>query len=268
MDLNCKVNFIPIKKTSGDENVSSLRAEDVIMRQPDASKLTAGLFNFCSEKKRGGISENATCSKLVLDYDNGMPRSKVMNLLKDYDYLIYSSTGNSKSLGLDKFRIILELKEPVKYIDLKHNKEKLLSYFEGVDDSTFDFRFFVRPTAYDKDHDPVIILFHEGKPFDFYSFYTKTFAPFEKLKQQMQDAELRRRLHHKSSQKHVDWYIDWLKARERHWTDILGAASKARMCGLDEDEGLSLFLQYYRGSQNEKSIRENFRKCFFKSGLL
>ena len=108
---------------------SSLRAQEVkyvedfvewLERRPDRPKAKLSLFNFWSERKRRNISDEATTSMLVLDYDHDVKREDVMNHLADLDYYIYSTSSNDLAHGKDRFRVILSLEEPVKASDLRH----------------------------------------------------------------------------------------------------------------------------------------------------
>lgn len=263
MNLNCRLNYWDDKYVTGDENVFKADAKKFLFAQPDKPKAKLALFNFWSEPTRSKCSYEATSPKLVIEYDNGKPREEVQEQLSDYDYLIYSTTGNSKSLGLDKFRIILELKEPITLRDLEQNRPNLASFFDGCDISSFCWRGFHRPSRYDKDHDPVTIIEHEGEAFDFYSI-------FKHVKESdIYKEELNRKLmemakpHKTSSRSRPDKMIEWAKMKRHsnlHWIDVPGGVSTGKFWGLDCDEAFAIFWENYAGGSNEKALRANFEK--------
>ena len=188
-----KINIIKTIYETSNSRVF-LRDEDWLFEQPNKKKEHLELFNYWSEKKRSKISDEATASKLVLDYDNGIKRAEVEEALKDYEYIIYNSTGNKLSEGVEKFRVIVSLKEPVLASDIKHYKKDLCKLFKGVDESTFTVgRFFCRPSKFDKDGAEVIVSKHDGALFDFYSSFShyEVFQPFEELKAHLRASRVR-----------------------------------------------------------------------------
>ena len=67
--------------------------------------------------------------------------------------MMYSSAGNDSRNGVEKFRVVLDLRQPVKASDLKwwRNRRSFREYFNGVDFSSFAIgRFFYRPGKRDK----------------------------------------------------------------------------------------------------------------------
>ena len=152
---NYEVNYITVREVS-DDNLVKRYYESIIFDQPDARKELAGMINYWNEKKRGDLSDDAKLYKLILDYDNCIPRKDVEKQFIDYEYIIYNSANNNAKTGVEKFRVILTLTEPIIAKDLSHwrkdenNRKQLLKFFKGVDVSSFDVgRFFYRPTKHD-----------------------------------------------------------------------------------------------------------------------
>lgn len=147
-----KLNYIDDIRVSADEDVH-VKDESILLVQPDRRKDKLGMFNFWSEKKRKNISDDAVCHRLVLDYDDGLPRAEAEEKFKGFSYMMYSSAGNDSRNGVEKFRVVLDLRQPVKASDLKwwRNRRSFREYFNGVDFSSFAIgRFFYRPGKRDK----------------------------------------------------------------------------------------------------------------------
>lgn len=80
------------------KNIHIFKNEDVykedeswLLVQPDLPKEQLGLFNYWDEKKRKDVSDDATTTRLVLDYDDGPRRADVEEQFKEFEYIIYNS---------------------------------------------------------------------------------------------------------------------------------------------------------------------------------
>lgn len=233
------------------------------------SQTTASRTLECStigaKRSELGVSDDAVVQKFVLDYDNGAHRADVEKQFEEFSYIIYNSTGNSASQGIEKFRVILDLKEPVKAYDLTWwmNKKAFIDYFNGVDKTTFyRARFFYRASKYDADGDQVVISKHNGKPFDFYASFHRVFQPFEELKQKM--AEEAYRKPKQDVKKMLDVFIKWAEDKYpagTHYADICAFCRRAVSCGLDEMEAEAKFTEMYAG---HSKWTPNFREVFYR----
>lgn len=257
------MNIIKTRKVWKNSDVK--RIEDWkswMLRQPDKPKDKLELFHFWSEKKRSGISDNATIDMLVLDYDDSAPRSAVEKQFSDYEYVIYNSSGNDSAAGVEKFRVIIKLASPVKASDIRHwrRKRDFVEFFKGVDDAAFSIgQPFCRPSKYDKGGDEVVVKFHSGKPFDFYERWPHVnyFAPFEELKSRLQSKQFK-----PAKNAHPEWLEEWVDRKYPnglHYSDICAFALRARSCGVAESEAENIFANHYAGNS---SWRKNFRSVY------
>lgn len=254
------MNIIKSRNISKDEFVHTAMI-DWLYERPDLPKEELGLFNFWSEKKRSGVSDTATISYFVLDYDNGARRRDVEKKFAQYRYIIYNSTGNKESDGIEKFRLILKLKEPISANDLRFwkNENKFKEFFKGVDESSFAVgRFFYRPSRYDKDRKEVIVTDHIGEDFDFNSIFTgrSGIEMFEKAK------ELMRPKPKEQHGKNENMFDEWVSRKYPsgvHYSDICAFCLRANSCGLSEEEAEMKFEAAYAGHSDWKP---NFRKVF------
>lgn len=251
-----KVNFIKNRKVSKNSEVFRVD-EECIFVQPDKPKECLGMINYWSEKKRSDVSDEAVCTRMILDYDDEIPRAEVEEQFKDYEYIIYNSSSNKLSEGIEKFRMILTLKTPVTADDLrfwkKKRKERLAGFFKGVDLSSFDVgRFFYRPSRYDKDGAEVIIKKNEGAAFDFYAEFTSGERKLEEIKEKMKEKserpyEVRK---DESYEDRLAKFKRWLSSTYPegvHRCDVPKILGYAMHNQIDLVEAESLFKEHYAG---------------------
>ena len=239
-----------------------VKSEDWLFMQPDVPKDKLGLFNYWSEKKRSSVSDNATMAKLVLDFDDGATRAEIEDRFAGLDYIIYNSTGNQASKGIEKFRIIITLKEPVLASDLKYwrRSASFKQFVAGVDESSFAIgRFFYRPSKFDKDRAPVTVLCMPGEPLDFYERWPhhQIFQPWEDLKAQLLAAKSK-----PVTEKRADIFNAWVAKTYQagtHYSDICAFCRRAYTCGLDAFEAEQIFAGIYAGHSKWQA---NFRKVY------
>lgn len=253
------LNFIASVHIWRDADVKRAE-EDWLFIQPDKTKDKLALFNYWSEKKRSGISDDATTAKLILDYDGGAKRADIEKRFERLDYLIYNSTGNSPEV--DKFRIILSLKQPIIASDLRYyrNDKRFMQLFDGVDKSSFAIgRFFVRPSKYDKTRQLVTIDHNVGDPFDFYSEFEHRahLEAWDKLldtmRAQRQPTNITRR------EDIFDKWADEHYPVGTHYCDVCAFCLRAHSCGLDVYEAKLKFAERYAGGSKWEP---NFVKFF------
>ena len=255
-----KVNYIDRREVKGDCFVIRLDEEKVICKQPDRTKEAVGMFNYWDECKRGNLSDDAKLHRLVIDYDDGARRVDVEKQFEDYSYVIYNSTGNQLSKGIEKFRIIIQLKEPIIASDLEHwrTTDKFKKYFEGCDYSSFAIgRFFYRPSRYDKDHEEVKISFHKGEPFDFYEMfqhYVKNEA-FEKIVNKMKFGNVCNLI---TSDKYVNRFMEKI-GYDLHYPDIPKFVLKAKYYEVEYNTAKQIFASRYAGNSKWE---KNFEECW------
>lgn len=255
-----KVNFIENVHVSSNDKVWKMDEEKVLFRQPDKPKEQVGMFNYWDECKRSNISDDAKLLKLCIDYDDGARRADVENAFKNYDYIIYNSTGNKCSEGIEKFRLILALKDPIIASDLEHyrsfNKFKVI--FHGCDFSSFaKGRFFYRPSKYDNDHEEVIIKHNEGKPFDFYSIFphwVKNEA-YERLINKLKFGNIRNL---QTSDKYVNRFMEKI-GYDLHYPDIPKFVLKAKYYEVEYNTAKQIFASKYAGNSKWE---KNFEECW------
>lgn len=256
-----KLNFIDNAHIAGDENVLKLEETKVLYAQPDKPKEQVGMFNYWDECKRSNISDDAKLLKLCIDYDDGARRADVESAFKDYDYIIYNSTGNKCSEGIEKFRLILTLKDPIIASDLEHwrttNKFKVL--FHGCDFSSFaKGRFFYRPSKYDKDHAEVIIKHNEGRPFDFYSIFPHWVKneEFDRLVSKLKFGRIQTL---KTSDRYVSKFIEKIGEGGLHYPDIPSFILKAKFYEVEYSTAKDIFSSRYEG---DSKWEKNFENCW------
>lgn len=260
-NINFQVNVIKNVHVFRDAEVKRID-ETWLLEQPNQSKDKLALFNYWSEKKRKSVSDEATTSKLVLDFDGGAKRHEIEERFNELDYIIYNSTGNKLSEGIEKFRVIITLKDPVKAIDLRdaRNEKKFIDFFDGCDKSSFAIgRFFVRPSRYDKDGQEVTITHHKGVPFDFYATFERKahLAAWDALLDKMR-ASMAKPVYKKQEQIFDQWATEKFPAGV-HYCDICSFCLRAHSCGLDVYEAKSRFAERYAGSSKWEP---NFVKFF------
>lgn len=243
-----KVNYISNTFTTAVEKRNEI---DVLKAQPDVPKTKLAMFNYWDEQKRSDLTENATLSRLVLDYDDGPTRDEVEHKFNEFGYIIYNSTGNTPEHN--KFRLILTLSEPITAHTMKHwrGQNTFHNFFDGVDFSTFSVgRFFYIPSKFDKNGDAVKVDAHRGKPFDFHSMFKaqEYFQPFEALKAKLKSDRFNKAV--KQVPNPTEVLQQYAEKEEWHYINAIKFASYAKYIGADEFTALHVFLQNYAGHSN------------------
>ena len=246
------LNFIENVHATSNADVHR-RDESCLFAQPDRPKEKVGMFNFWNEKKRSGLSNEASTEKLILDYDDGLTRADAENVFSDFSYIIYSSTGNNAKEGVEKFRIILDLKEPIKAEDLKwwRNRRAFRKFFDGVDFSSFAIgRFFYRPSKYDKGGEEVKIVKHEGRAFDFYKMFPKheSCEMFDKIKAKMLNGIVKKpkAIDYDGIHKLKEWIASEFPSGV-HRCDVPRVLNRAKWMNVDLNEAEQAFEEAYAG---------------------
>lgn len=256
------INFIKDTYVKGDSNVLKKDLIETLKSRPNLPKDRLPLFNCWDEQKRGGYSDNAKTSMLILDYDNGVMRKTVLDLLKDYEFYIYNSSSNDTSNGIERFRVLLPLKEEICAIDLKDYKKKLAkNVFGGVDRSTFDIgRFFKIPSKYDKGGEEVKIYKHSGKRFDFYALcpkkaHNEITETFKKIVDEMKFGKLKKT---NDIDKAVEDFQKWMLSifpMGCHYADVPYIAAYAKGHGIDFWNAEQKLKAHYAGGHSKDAIR-------------
>ena len=252
-----KVNVIKNRHVMKDSEVY-VCDEHMLYEQPHRPKEQLEMFNYWSEKKRSNVSDNAVDNRLILDYDDCIPRKDVEQQFEDYEYIIYNSANNDTKNGVEKFRVILTLTEPILAKDMaywrkdKDNRPKLLKFFKGVDISSFDVgRFFYRPSRCDKGGEAVIIKKHEGIPFDFYKHFPAPFEQFEKLKKQMKASRSAPREYEDiDPEEQLEKYKTWFENEYPngvHRCDVPRCKAKAKGLKVAFEAAEEVFAENYAG---------------------
>lgn len=73
---------------------------------------------------------------LHLDFDDGPTMNDVRKLLLPYEHCGYTSHNHWKTYGVQKFRVILPLAEPITVAQLRERRDAILKWLNGVDPST------------------------------------------------------------------------------------------------------------------------------------
>lgn len=271
------INIIPKVEVNGSYFPDKVEEIKMLTYQPDCLKGHIILYNYWDEAKRSQLSDDAKLYKLVLDFDNGAHREDVQDRFREYEYVIYNSTGNSKKEHLEKFRMIVTLKEPVTALTLRHwykqDEFKKFPMFKGCDLSSFHIgRYFVAPSKYDKDRDPVIVSYHKGRSFDFHSFFEEQNymeALFEKQKEELirkQNASsMKGRRTVENADKILQEYIDKIgldyTPTGLHYVCLPSVILKGKRLGLDEYTIRKMFNDNYVGSSDWE---KNWDVCWSK----
>lgn len=263
------INYIKNKLVKGDKNVQKFD-ESKLLEQPDKAKNELGMFNYWSEKKRSGISDIATISKLILDFDEGMTRDEARERYKEYSYIVYNSASNDTSKGLFKFRMIFDLKEPIDAQSLRHWRSRLFKdMFSSADISSFSIgRFFYVPSKYDKGGDRIVISRHDGKPFDFYEKYPhyEENEMFNRIRQamMMKPNLISSNLTEEETSENIEKLKSLILANNYTHYPYMGyvvGAAKYRL-HLDCANAFQIFKDHYQGNVKMKECEKNFKKLW------
>lgn len=247
-----KINFI---QNTRCKHVTLKDESYVFSAMPNLPKDMLPMYNYWDEIKRGDYLDTAKLRRLVLDYDSGISSTTVMNTLSEYEYIFYHSSGNSGEL--EKFRIILKLKDPIIASDLKIWRAKLAKEFNGIDTSSFAIgRFFYVPSRYDKDGNDIKVIHHKGSPYDFYKTYRhiEYNEMFERLKAKM----AQRSFGDYDKDDGPEVLRAWSDDKSFHYPDLFGFCIYARRLKVSPDDALEIFMSRYAG-------HSDIKKCFQKT---
>ena len=107
---------------------------------------------------------------LTLDYDDGMTVDEAKEHFSDLEYLGYTSHNHKKD-GIEKFRLVFPLTEPVTPDDIRNRKDEILSWAESADKSTLSIgRCFYLPSCPESRLQHAEVWCDEGKLLDLLSF--------------------------------------------------------------------------------------------------
>lgn len=133
------------------------------------SKEECPLWMFCSlfegsDKKRNQENYDEINS-LLLDFDDNVTIKEFQQKYSEFNYYLYTTTSHSKEQ--DKFRVIVPLKSPIKYSEVRRSEvlEALLGFFAGIDVSSFR-------NFHNLPNKPL-------NPSDYYSFYNNSSEFFD-----------------------------------------------------------------------------------------
>lgn len=124
---------------SGSVDVSQL--ENILQHPLNKPKEDCPLWFFCSLKdennKKRTLDNMYEINALILDFDDNISIRDFKENYSKYYYYLYTTTNHSKDQ--DKFRVIVPLKIPVNYIEIRdrYMSESLCNFFKGVDVSSF-----------------------------------------------------------------------------------------------------------------------------------
>lgn len=245
-----KINFI---KNEYTKDVELKEESDALLMCPNLPKEKLPMINYWNVASRSGLPEDAEIKRLMLDYDSGVSRKEVETRFSKFNFISYSSTGNTKQH--EKFRLILFLKEPVDAYSLRHwrNTAKFKNIFKDVDFSCFAVgRFFFIPSKYDKDGIETNVIVHKGElgGFDFYKEFPKVTKceAFDKVVSMMK----RNHLSHCEEPK-IDVLQRWADTRRGfHYMDAFGFCIFAQRLCVDEDTAFNIFMSHYEGNTDMK----------------
>ncbi len=107
---------------------------------------------------------------LTLDYDDGMTVGEAKERFGELEHLGYTSHNHKKD-GVEKFRLVFPLTEPVTTDDIRNRKNDILSWAESADKSTLSIgRFFYLPSCPEDRLEHAEVWFNDGKLLDLLSF--------------------------------------------------------------------------------------------------
>ena len=145
---------------------------------PTRNKTTMPLFHFyvpmkvkpIETDKEGNIKRTngnlIGFECLILDYDGGKTIEEVETWFSDLEYYLYTSYGHDPDEGSIKFRVVLPLKNPMSFHQVRTYKRKFLILFPGVDKTTLDCgRFFYAPVVHPVRANKYYFKHNQGKLF-------------------------------------------------------------------------------------------------------
>jgi hypothetical protein len=107
---------------------------------------------------------------LTLDYDDGMTVDEAKERFGELEHLGYTSHNHKKD-GIEKFRLVFPLTDPVSPDDIRNRKDDILSWAESADKSTlFIGRFFYLPSCPKNRLEHAEVWCNDGKLLDLLSF--------------------------------------------------------------------------------------------------
>jgi hypothetical protein len=74
---------------------------------------------------------------LLLDYDGGLTIEEFENNNKNFQWILYTSSGHLIKNGKERFRVVIPLVEPVSTEEVTLRKRELTSFFDVDDDCSF-----------------------------------------------------------------------------------------------------------------------------------
>lgn len=115
--------------------------ENILKNPLSKKKEDCPLWFFCSlidgNNHKRTLDNMGFIDALILDFDDDLSIRDFKDRFSKYFYYLYTTTNHSKDL--DKFRVIMPLKNSVRYFDIREKfmLESLCNFFEGVDVSSF-----------------------------------------------------------------------------------------------------------------------------------
>lgn len=133
-----------------------------------------------AEFKEGAVRRSKANVKnitaLLLDFDGGLTTDEFVEKNGWYQWILYTSSGHIIKNGMERFRVIIPLTEPISTEEVALRKPELIDFFEVDDDCSFSgsqaFRMpIVEDEAHLKHYKHIV---NDGEAFDFRSIFSIT----------------------------------------------------------------------------------------------